>query len=134
MRIWGGRFADETDERVLAFTSSLDADRELALDDLEGSMAHVRGLERAGLVTPDEATELVRGLVALRGEIEAGTFGWDPALEDVHLNVEAALAERVGPVAGKLHTGRSRNDQVATDLRLWCRRGSDRLRPRPPAR
>ncbi|HLA15282.1 MAG TPA: argininosuccinate lyase [Candidatus Limnocylindrales bacterium] len=127
MRMWGGRFGAETDERVLAYTSSLEVDRDLALDDLEGSMAHVRGLERAGLVEADEATELVRGLVALRTEVEAGTFAWDPALEDVHLNVEAALAERVGPVAGKLHTGRSRNDQVATDLRLWCRRAIDRL-------
>ncbi len=127
MRMWGGRFTDETDERVLAFTASLETDRELALDDLEGSMAHVRGLERAGLVTADEATELVRGLTALRAEVEAGTLPWDPALEDVHLNVEAALAERVGSVAGKLHTGRSRNDQVATDLRLWTRRAIDRL-------
>src|SRR3990170_8608011 len=95
MRMWGGRFGAETDERVLAFTSSLEVDRDLALDDLEGSMAHVRGLERAGLVEADEATELVRGIVALRTEVEAGTFAWDPALEDVHLNVEAALAERV---------------------------------------
>jgi argininosuccinate lyase len=125
--MWGGRFAYETDERVVAFTSSLEADRDLALDDLEGSMAHVRGLERAGLVSPDEATELVRGLVALREEVEAGTFAFDPALEDVHLNVEAALADRIGAVAGKLHTGRSRNDQVATDLRLWTRRAIDRL-------
>jgi argininosuccinate lyase len=127
MRMWGGRFAGETDERALRFTSSLEADRELALDDLEGSMAHVRGLERAGLVTPDEATALVRGLVALREEIATGTFAWDPSLEDVHLNVEAALVDRVGAVAGKLHTGRSRNDQVATDLRLWTRRAIDRL-------
>jgi argininosuccinate lyase len=127
MRMWGGRFAGETDELVTAFTSSLGADRELAADDIEASIAHVRGLERAGLVTGDEATELVRGLVALGAELEDGTFPWDVALEDVHMNVEAALVDRVGDVAGKLHTGRSRNDQVATDLRLWTRRAIDRL-------
>jgi argininosuccinate lyase len=127
MRMWGGRFAGETDELVTAFTSSLEVDRELALDDIEGSMAHVRALERAGLVASDEATELVRGLVELREEIEAGRFPWDDSLEDVHMNVEAALATRIGDAAGRLHTGRSRNDQVATDLRLWTRRAIDRL-------
>jgi argininosuccinate lyase len=125
--MWGGRFGGETDAGVLAFTTSLEADRALAIDDIEGSMAHVRGLEQAGLVTPDEATALVRGLADLRAQVEAGDLAWDPALEDVHLNVEAALAGLVGPVAGKLHTGRSRNDQVAADLRLWARRAVDRL-------
>ncbi|MGO9206288.1 MAG: argininosuccinate lyase, partial [Candidatus Limnocylindrales bacterium] len=96
--------------------------RLLAPDDLEGSIAHVRGLERAGLLTTDESASLIGGLRALRVEVEAGLFAWDPALEDVHLNLEAALTAHVGPVAGKLHTGRSRNDQVALDLRLWLRR------------
>ena len=127
MRLWGGRFADETDPRVRDFTSSIDVDRTLALDDLMGSIAHVRGLGRAGLLTEDEVRALVDGLDSLRVDVEQGWFDWDPALEDVHLNLEAALADRIGPLAGKLHTGRSRNDQVATDLRLWCRRAVDRL-------
>ena len=127
MRLWGGRFSEATDARVEAFTASIDVDRELAADDLAGSIAHVRGLGRAGLLTDAQVDELVGGLTALAGEVEAGSFAWDPALEDVHLNLESALAERVGPVAGRLHTGRSRNDQVATDLRLWTRRAIDRL-------
>ena len=92
-----------------------------------GSIAHVRGLARAGLITEDELATLVEGLNGLVGDVAAGAIEWDPELEDVHLNLEVALTERVGPVAGKLHTGRSRNDQVATDLRLWLRRAIDRL-------
>jgi argininosuccinate lyase len=122
MRLWGGRFTGETDERMAAFTRSVDIDAALALDDLDGSVAHVHGLGRAGLLTSDEVGLLEEGLAGLRREVEAGTFAWDPALEDVHMNLESALAERIGPVAGKVHTGRSRNDQVATDLRLWLRR------------
>jgi argininosuccinate lyase len=127
MRLWGGRFAAGNDPLVEAFTRSVEVDAELATDDLAGSIAHVRGLERAGLVTPEEAETLVAGLEALREEAAAGSLEWDPGLEDVHLNLEVALGQRVGPVAGKLHTGRSRNDQVATDLRLWSRRAVDRL-------
>jgi argininosuccinate lyase len=127
MRLWGGRFGDQTDPRAAAFTRSIEVDRELALDDIAGSIAHVRGLGRAGLIADDDIETLVEGLEAIRSDLEAGTFAWDPELEDVHLNVEAALGERVGPVAGRLHTGRSRNDQVATDLRLWARRAVDRL-------
>ena len=127
MRVWGGRFGEANDERVAAFTRSIDVDRELAADDLAGSIAHVRGLARAGLITEDELVTLVEGLNGLAADVAAGTVEWDPDLEDVHLNLEVALTERVGPVAGKLHTGRSRNDQVATDLRLWLRRAIDRL-------
>ena len=127
MRLWGGRFSETNDARVEAFTASVDVDRELAADDLAGSIAHVRGLGRAGLLSEAQVDELVGGLTTLAGEVEAGTFAWDPALEDVHLNLESALADRIGPVAGRLHTGRSRNDQVATDLRLWTRRAIDRL-------
>ena len=122
MRLWGGRFDDSNDARVAAFTSSIDLDRELAIDDLIGSIAHVRGLGRAGLLTADEVDGLIAGLEGLRAEVEAGALTWDPELEDVHMNLEAALTQRIGPLAGKLHTGRSRNDQVATDLRLWLRR------------
>jgi argininosuccinate lyase len=128
MRLWGGRFGDEaTDPRGADFTRSIEIDRELALDDIRGSIAHVRGLGRTGLLTDEEVAQLVEGLEALSGDVEAGTIEWDPALEDIHMNVEAALGERIGPLAGKLHTGRSRNDQVATDLRLWLRRAIDRL-------
>ena len=127
MRVWGGRFGEASDERVAAFTRSIEVDRELAADDLAGSIAHVRGLARAGLITEDELATLVSGLNTLVEDVAAGSVEWDPELEDVHLNLEVALTERVGPVAGKLHTGRSRNDQVATDLRLWLRRAIDRL-------
>src|SRR5829696_6024295 len=127
MRMWGGRFDEGPDERMADFTRSIDVDSELAVDDIAGSIAHVRGLERAGLLSDDEASALERGLVSLRADVEAGAIAWDPALEDVHMNLETMLTERVGAVGGKLHTGRSRNDQVATDLRLWSRRAVDRL-------
>ena len=122
MRLWGGRFSEENDQRVADFTRSVELDQAFAVDDVVGSIAHVRGLARAGLVTEAEAAELIAGLEGLREDVVAGRIEWDPALEDVHLNLEAALTARIGPVAGKLHTGRSRNDQVATDLRLWLRR------------
>jgi argininosuccinate lyase len=127
MRLWGGRFEGTTDDRVAEFTRSIDVDRALALDDIAGSIAHVHGLGRAGLLAPDEVETLVRGLGGLRSEVEGGSLAWDPALEDVHMNLEEALRDRVGPIAGRLHTGRSRNDQVATDLRLWLRRTIDGL-------
>ena len=127
MRLWGGRFAEENDRRVAEFTRSVELDRELAADDIAGSIAHVRALGRAGLLTDDEVAELVGGLEGLAASLADGSMTWDPDLEDVHLNLEAALAERIGSVAGKLQTGRSRNDQVATDLRLWSRRAIDRL-------
>lgn len=127
MRLWGGRFGSTSDEAVAAFGRSIEVDAALALDDLDGSIAHVNGLGRAGILTAAEVETLVAGLRDLRRDVESGEIAWDPALEDVHLNLEAALTERLGAVAGKLHTGRSRNDQVATDLRLWTRRAIDRL-------
>jgi argininosuccinate lyase len=127
VKAWGGRFSGAPDEVSSEFGRSIEVDAELALDDIAGSIAHVHGLERAGIVTPAEAERLVAGLEALRDEVAAGTLTWDPALEDVHMNLEFALEARIGPVAGKLHTGRSRNDQVATDLRLWTRRTIDGL-------
>jgi argininosuccinate lyase len=122
MRLWGGRFSEGNDPLVAEFTRSIEVDRHLAHDDLTGSIAHVRGLGRAGLLTDDEVGRLVDGLRALQDDVAAGRIEWDPGLEDVHLNLEVALGQRIGPLAGKLHTGRSRNDQVATDLRLWLRR------------
>lgn len=127
MRLWGGRFGDGPDSRMADFTRSIEVDAELALDDIAGSIAHVRGLARAGLLTAEEAEALEHGLVSLHEDVVAGAIVWDPALEDVHLNLEQLLTERVGAVGGKLHTGRSRNDQVATDLRLWTRRAVGQL-------
>jgi argininosuccinate lyase len=127
MRLWGGRFGDESDPRAADFTRSIEIDRELAQDDIAGSIAHVRGLGRAGLLSADEVGTLVAGLEGLATDVEAGRLEWDPALEDVHLNIEVALGDRIGPVGAKLHTGRSRNDQVSTDLRLWTRRAIEQL-------
>jgi argininosuccinate lyase len=127
MRTWGGRFSGETDPRAAAFTRSVDLDRALARDDIAGSIAHVRGLGRAGLLSTSEVQTITDGLLALADDAAADRLVWDPALEDVHMNVEAALGQRIGPLAGRLHTGRSRNDQVATDLRLWTRRSIDDL-------
>ena len=127
MKAWGGRFEDRPDAGAADFGRSIEVDAELALDDIDGSIAHVSGLERAGILSAVEATTLRNGLAALRADLEAGTVAWDPALEDVHMNLEFALEARIGPVARKLHTGRSRNDQVSTDLRLWLRRTIDEL-------
>jgi argininosuccinate lyase len=125
MKTWGGRFREPPDPLAADFTRSIEVDLELALVDITGSIAHVHGLRHAGLLTADEAATLERGLEALAADVRAGTLAWDPALEDVHMNLEQALHVRVGAVAGKLHTGRSRNDQVATDLRLWLRETID---------
>ena len=127
MRLWGGRFEGGNDERMAEFSRSIDFDCALAVDDIAGSIAHVRGLGRAGLLASDEVERLVAGLEGLKAEAEAGTLDWNTELEDIHLNLEVALKERIGPLAGKLHTGRSRNDQVATDIRLWLRRTLDAL-------
>ena len=127
MRTWGGRFTGETDARVADFTRSIEVDAALAADDIAGSIAHVHGLERAGILGADDAQTLIDGLEALADDLATGRLAWDGSLEDVHMNIEAALAGKVGPLAGRLHTGRSRNDQVATDLRLWTRRAIDEL-------
>jgi len=122
VKAWGGRFAAEPDAVAADFGRSIEVDAELALDDIEGSLAHVVGLEQAGLLTEQEAASLSDGLRAIAADVREGTVRWDPAHEDIHMNVEMELTARIGPVAGKLHTGRSRNDQVATDLRLYLRR------------
>src|SRR3990172_1321152 len=127
MQRWGGRFTGGREEWVVDFTRSTEIDAALAADDIEGSIAHVRGLGRADILTGAETDTIVAGLRGLAADVEVGTIAWDPALEDVHMNLEAALEARIGPLARKLHTGRSRNDQVATDLRLWTRRAIDRL-------
>src|SRR5882724_12350637 len=121
----GGRLSPEMSASMTELNTSVHIDSELWREDIEGSIAHVRGLEAAGVVTGEEASKLVEGLEAVAAEIRDGRMQWDAAREDVHMNVEARMSELIGPVGGKLHTGRSRNDQVATDLRLWTRRKVD---------
>jgi len=118
---WGGRFDEPTDAFVEAFTASVGFDQRLYREDIAGSIAHARMLAAQGVIAADEAETIVAGLEAIRERIEAGEFEWRVDLEDVHMNIEAALTREVGDVGKKLHTGRSRNDQVATDLRLWLR-------------
>jgi argininosuccinate lyase len=127
-KLWGGRFDGATNELVAAFTASVDIDRRLYHYDILGSIAHVRMLAHVGVLTGAERDAIVRGLETIESEIEANRFSWKAALEDVHTNVEARLIELVGDVGKKLHTARSRNDQVATDLRLYLRDGIDTLR------
>ena len=116
--LWSGRFAKALDPRIRAFTSSLDLDHRIAAIDVRGSIAHARMLGRQGIVATADAEALVAGLERIAGDLQRGTFPWPPDAEDVHSAVERVLRERIGEVAGKLHTARSRNDQVALDLRL----------------
>ncbi len=118
-RMWGGRFEETTDEAVAAFTASVDVDQALALVDIQGSIAHAKMLGAQKILTAEEARRIVEGLEALAVDIQEGRFEWRTALEDVHMNIEQALTDRIGALGGKLHTARSRNDQVATALRLW---------------
>jgi argininosuccinate lyase len=118
---WGGRFEKQTDPRVEQFSSSVHVDRRLWRQDIRASLAHARMLVRQEILTQTEGEQLEAGLRQVENELESGTLDLDPALEDIHMNVERRLAEIVGAVAGKLHSGRSRNDQVATDFLLWMR-------------
>ncbi len=121
---WGGRFSKPTDEFVVEFGASLPVDKRLAGEDVRGSIAWAKMLGERGIVTPEEAKKLTRGLAKVRAEIEDGKFEFDPADEDIHMAVERRLTEIVGPVGGKLHTGRSRNDQVAVDSRMYAKRAA----------
>ncbi len=118
---WGGRFSQPTDAFVEAFTASVDFDQRLARQDIRGSIAHATMLARQNILTEAEKQQIIDGLEAIGREIAAGDFPWSVTLEDVHMNIEAALTARIGEAGKKLHTGRSRNDQVATDVRLWLR-------------
>ena len=121
---WGGRFAEGPKEAVAQYTDSQSYDRALYAQDIRASQAHARMLGRQGVISQSEARILVNGLDRVREEIEAGNFVWKPELEDVHMNIEARLTELVGDVGKKLHTGRSRNDQVGLTFRLFV---ADRL-------
>ncbi|MBL4782461.1 MAG: argininosuccinate lyase [Porticoccaceae bacterium] len=118
---WGGRFSEPTDAFVARFTASVNFDRRLYKQDIEGSQAHAAMLTRVGILTEQEHQQIKTGLEEIQADIEAGAFEWSIALEDVHMNIEAALTAKIGITGKKLHTGRSRNDQVATDIRLWLR-------------
>ena len=118
-KLWGGRFHEGTAASVEAYTESVSYDSALYRQDIAGSQAHARMLARQGVLTPAEADQLTAGLDAVRAEIESGVFQWKRELEDVHMNIESRLTELVGDVGKKLHTGRSRNDQVALDFRLF---------------
>ncbi len=126
-KAWGGVFREPTDVRVEAFSESVSFDRRLADDDIDGSIAHARMLASVGLMTVPEADSVAHVLEEIRSEIHAGRFEFSASKEDIHLHIESSLTARLGDTGRKLHTARSRNDQVATDLRLYCRRAIDRL-------
>ena len=119
--IWSGRFSEPVSDLVKRYTASVDFDRRLAAQDIQGSLAHAHMLARQGILSPEDVAAIERGMAQIREEIAAGTFEWSLDSEDVHLNIERRLTALVGDAGKRLHTGRSRNDQVATDIRLWQR-------------
>jgi argininosuccinate lyase len=125
--MWGGRFSASPDALMEAINESIGVDQRLAAEDIEGSLVHSEMLAARGIITAEDRDAIHRGLKAVRAEIESGGFAFSRALEDIHMNVEARLAELIGPAAGRLHTARSRNDQVALDFRLWVRAAHERL-------
>jgi argininosuccinate lyase len=124
---WSARFSEPVAEFVLRYTASVGFDRRLALADIEGSLAHAAMLAQVGVLSAQDLADIERGMATIRDEIDRGEFAWQLALEDVHLNIERRLTELVGDAGKRLHTGRSRNDQVATDVRLWLRGEIDAL-------
>jgi len=126
-KIWGGRFQDATDAVLEAINVSIDFDKRLGPQDIRGSLAHVAMLAECGVVSKEDAALIAKGLTQIKDEIESGAFAFSRALEDIHMNVESRLADIIGTVAGRLHTARSRNDQVATDFRLYIRDAADAL-------
>ncbi len=124
---WGGRFSEPTDAFVARFTASINFDQRMYRQDIQGSVAHAKMLTKAGVLTVGECAEIEQGLSEIQTEIESGHFEWSIALEDIHMNIEAALTKKIGATGKKLHTGRSRNDQVATDIRLYLRDEIDNI-------
>ncbi len=124
-KLWGGRFNEPTDAFVEAFTASIGFDQRLYLHDIEGSRAHARMLEKVGVLSKEECQDIIDGLAQVQHEIEGGQLQWSVSLEDIHMNVEARLTALIGDTGKKLHTGRSRNDQIATDIRLYLREEID---------
>ncbi|HYW60352.1 MAG TPA: lyase family protein, partial [Xanthobacteraceae bacterium] len=126
-KMWGGRFSAQPDAVMAEINASIDVDRKLYRQDIAASKAHARMLAKRGIISAQDAKKIVHGLDTILSEIDAGKFRFKRSLEDIHMNVEARLADLIGPAAGRLHTARSRNDQVATDFRLWVRDAIDRL-------
>ncbi len=124
---WSARFAEPVDELVQRYTASIGFDHRFALVDIEGSLAHAEMLAKQKIISAADLADIQKGMAQIKGEIEAGQFEWQLALEDVHLNIEARLTALIGDAGKRLHTGRSRNDQVATDLRLWLRSNIDEI-------
>ena len=125
--MWGGRFSEATDSFVAEFTASVNFDKRMARQDIQGSIAHATMLGECGIITQDESCQIINGLTQIQAEIDDGKFQWSVVLEDVHMNIESRLTTLIGDVGKKLHTGRSRNDQVATDIRLWLRDETDNI-------
>ncbi|HZR61615.1 MAG TPA: argininosuccinate lyase [Xanthobacteraceae bacterium] len=125
--MWGGRFGQKPDPLMEEINASIDIDRKLYRQDIAASKAHAAMLAKSGIITAQDAKKIAHGLDTILSEIEAGKFAFQRALEDIHMNVESRLAELIGPAAGRLHTARSRNDQVATDFRLWVRDAVDAI-------
>ena len=126
-KLWGGRFTEATDSFVQRFTASVQFDQRMAAQDIQGSLAHAAMLNEIGVLTTQELEQIQAGLAQVAEEITNGDFNWSIELEDVHMNIEARLTELIGVTGKKLHTGRSRNDQVATDIRLYLRAAIDRI-------
>ncbi|MDH5640075.1 MAG: lyase family protein, partial [Nitrospira sp.] len=126
-KAWAGRFRERTDQLVEAFTVSVAVDRRLYAHDIQGSIAHCKTLEKARVLSSAETRAIVRGLESVKSELDHGRFTFTPQDEDIHMAIERRLTELIGPLGGKLHTGRSRNDQVALDVRLYLRDQLDRL-------
>ena len=125
-KMWGGRFESGPAAIMREITPSIDFDKRLAGEDLAGSKAHCRMLASEGIISKEDGLAILDGLAKIETEIAEGAFVFKRELEDIHLNIEARLAELIGPVAGRLHTARSRNDQVVTDFRLWVRAACER--------
>ena len=119
--MWGGRFSEATDAFVAEFTASVQFDQRFYKQDIAGSIAHATMLAKVDVLSEQERDDIIEGLTAIKADIEAGNFEWRIDLEDVHMNIESRLTQRIGITGKKLHTGRSRNDQVATDIRLYVR-------------
>jgi argininosuccinate lyase len=126
-KMWGGRFSGKPGAVMAQINASIDVDRKLYRQDIAASKAHARMLAKQGIISAQDAKKIVHGLDTILSEIESGKFRFKRALEDIHMNVEARLADMIGEAAGRLHTGRSRNDQVATDFKLWVRDSIDEL-------
>ena len=126
-QLWGGRFSEPVDQFVERFTASITFDQRLYRQDIEGSIAHARMLHQTGILTEQESQQIVEGLTEIGNDIENGKIEWSISLEDVHMNIEAELTRRIGETGKKLHTGRSRNDQIATDIRLYVRQEIDQI-------